>query len=55
MFVISSERDGFADAFYPRTDVKYLTIWREGAGSGRMVEGLDAFRAFHSIEREIAA
>jgi DNA sulfur modification protein DndD len=50
MFVISSERDGFADAFYARQDVRFITIWRDGATGSRMEEGLDAFRAFHSAE-----
>ncbi|SOE35325.1 hypothetical protein [Delftia acidovorans] len=52
MFVISSEREGFADAFYSREGVRFLTIWRNGA----IVEtrdGLDAFRNFHSLEGTI--
>lgn len=50
MFVISSERDGFADAFYARQDVRYITIWRDGPDGSRMEEGLPAFRSFHSVE-----
>lgn len=49
MFVISSEREGFADAFYTRKDVRFLTIWRNGA-SAETRDGLEAFREFHSIE-----
>lgn len=49
MFVISSEREGFADAFYARKDVRFLTIWRNGA-SAETQEGLEAFRNFHAIE-----
>ena len=49
MFVISSEREGFADAFYAREGVRFLTIWRNGAAAEAR-EGLDAFRTFHSIE-----
>lgn len=49
MFVISSEREGFADAFYTRTGVRFLTIWRDGAHVETR-EGLDSFRNFHAIE-----
>lgn len=54
MFVISSERDGFADAFYARQDVRYITIWRDGVEGTRMEEGLAAFRSFHSVEVPVA-
>jgi DNA sulfur modification protein DndD len=50
MFVISSERDGFADAFYARPDVRFITIWRDGEGGSRMEDGLETFRTFHSVE-----
>jgi DNA sulfur modification protein DndD len=50
MFVISSERDGFADAFYAREDVRFITIWRDGPDGSHMEEGLEAFRSFHSVE-----
>lgn len=50
MFVISSERDGFADAFYPRQDVRYITVWRDGPAGSQKREGLAEFRAFHSNE-----
>jgi len=49
MFVISSEREGFADTFYAREEVRFLTIWRNGIGVETR-EGLDHFRAFHSQE-----
>lgn len=48
MFVISSERDGFADAFYPRADVRYLTVWRDSQSNSHMSDGLTEFKAFHS-------
>lgn len=54
MFVISSERDGFADAFYARQDVRFITIWRDGAEGSRMEEGLEAFRTFHSVDAPAA-
>lgn len=46
MFVISSERDGFADRFYRRgDDVRYLTISRLD-GQVRVEEGLPTFQNF---------
>ena len=51
MFVISSEKDGFADAFYPRDDVRYLTIWKDEGDASQMREGLDEFRRFHAEEK----
>lgn len=49
MFVISSEREGFADAFYGRQGVRYITLWRtEDRTEAR--DGLDFFRAFHQSE-----
>ncbi len=47
MFVISSERDGFAESFYRRGNaVRYLTISRLD-GQVRVDEGISAFQAFH--------
>ncbi|KVK54332.1 hypothetical protein BCY90_15605 [Agrobacterium deltaense] len=46
MFVISSERDGFAESFYRRgNDVRYLTISRL-EGQVRIEEGITAFQSF---------
>lgn len=51
MFVISSEREGFAEAFYDRPhDVRYLTVTPMGGGTVDIAEGLDAFKAFHGRE-----
>ncbi|TXC71318.1 AAA family ATPase [Sphingomonas ginsenosidivorax] len=50
MFVISSEKDGFADAFYPRQDVRYVTIWKDDGDVSQMREGLDEFKRFHAAE-----
>jgi len=47
MFVQSGEREGFVEAFYERSDVLYLTCWREPNGI-RTIAGRDAFEAFHS-------
>ena len=51
MFVISSERDGFADGFYDRQDARFLTVALSHAGGEtELREGIDAFRAFQSLE-----
>jgi energy-coupling factor transporter ATP-binding protein EcfA2 len=50
MFVISSEREGFADAFYDRDGVRYITLWRDGEDVTQVHDGLDVFRAFHQRE-----
>lgn len=54
MFVISSEKDGFADAFYPRQDVRYITIWKDEGDVSQMRDGLDEFRRFHAADPEVA-
>lgn len=51
MFVISSERAGFAESFYERgDDVLYLTIMPQGGGTADIQYGLEAFKAFHGPE-----
>jgi hypothetical protein len=50
MFVISSEREGFADAFYERENVKYVTLWRTGEETSVIHEGLDYFKTFHQMD-----
>ncbi len=51
MFVISSEREGFAETFYERDDVKYITISVDRTTNrSTIVEGVDAFKAFHIVE-----
>jgi predicted nuclease with TOPRIM domain len=51
MFVISSEREGFAEAFYDRPDdVRYLTVTPRGGGTVDIAEGLEAFKSFHARE-----
>lgn len=52
MFVISSEKAGFADAFYPRDDVRYVTIWKDEGDEPQMREGLEEFKRFHDVEKE---
>jgi DNA sulfur modification protein DndD len=51
MFVISSERAGFAESFYDRpSDVTYLTIMPLGGGSADIQYGLNDFKNFHGPE-----
>jgi len=50
MFVISSEREGFADAFYERDNVHYVTLWRTGEETSEIHEGLAYFKTFHQLE-----
>lgn len=51
MFVISSEREGFADAFYDRpSGVHYITVIPNGGGEVQVVEGIDTFKSFHIKE-----
>lgn len=51
LFVISSERAGFGDAFYSRgSDVRYITVISNGVGGIELVEGLDRFKTFHDHE-----
>lgn len=47
MFVISSERPGFADAFYPRDGVRYITLWRSSEEATEVSYDSDVFRTFH--------
>ncbi|HEX6037785.1 AAA family ATPase [Longimicrobium sp.] len=53
MFVISSERSGFADAFYDRPGVQYVTLWRETEDRTAVEFGLDRFRTFQDLEPEL--
>lgn len=50
MFVISSERPGFADAFYDRPGVQYVTLWKETEDRTAVEFGLDRFRTFQDQE-----
>lgn len=51
MFVISSERVGFAETFYQRgAAVRYFTVTPLGAGTVDIAEGLHAFQSFHGRE-----
>jgi DNA sulfur modification protein DndD len=51
MFVISSERAGFAESFYDRpNNVNYLTIMPLGGGTADIKYGLEEFKNFHGPE-----
>lgn len=50
MFVISSEREGFADAFYDRQGVRYITLWRVDEEHTKVQDGLEFFQSFHQLE-----
>ena len=53
MFVISSERDGFADSFFDKSDAKFLTISLDPVtGRTGVVEGVESFRAFQARDDE---
>ncbi|HST57224.1 MAG TPA: hypothetical protein VLK84_00970 [Longimicrobium sp.] len=47
MFVISSERPGFADTFYSRDGVRYVTLWKQDAETTIVSDSLEVFRTFH--------
>jgi hypothetical protein len=48
MFVISSEREGFADAFYAKKDVRFVTVWRDQSGEVRQSDDVGVFQNFHT-------
>jgi DNA sulfur modification protein DndD len=47
MFVISSEREGFADGFYARKDTRFITVWRDSSGEVQQSTDLATFKTFH--------
>jgi DNA sulfur modification protein DndD len=51
-FVISSEREGFAESFYGRSGAKFITVETDKDGRTRVEEGIEPFKAFHSDEDE---
>lgn len=51
-FVISSEREGFAESFYDRKETKFLTVETPKGGSTLIHEGVQSFRQFHSDDEE---
>ena len=48
MFVISSEREGFAEPFYDRAGVRFRTIWRDDSMRTQISEDVKFFKQFHS-------
>lgn len=53
VFVISSERAGFADSFYERQETKYFTLWRESQEVTQVRTGLPFFQQFHAQDVEV--
>jgi hypothetical protein len=52
MFVISSEREGFAETFYRRENTRLLTVVKNNNSRAEVFEGVDTFKAFHGDEDE---
>lgn len=48
MFVISSEREGFAEPFYGKKGVRFCTIWRDKTLTTQTSDELAFFKQFHS-------
>ena len=48
MFVISSEREGFADGFYSKKDARFVTVWRDQSGEVRQSDDVGVFQNFHT-------
>lgn len=52
-FVISSEKDGFADAFYNRPETRYITVSKLNGEPTKIEYGKEAFASFHAQEDEL--
>lgn len=53
IFVISSEREGFADTFFERDDVEYITVSIDSVtGRPKLVKGKEDFKNFHAKLRK---
>lgn len=48
MFVISSEREGFAEVFYAKKDVQFITVWRDQSGEVQQSHDVAVFQNFHT-------
>lgn len=48
MFVISSEREGFAEAFYTKSGSRFITVWRDASGDVQQSADLQVFQGFHA-------
>lgn len=51
-FVISSEREGFAESFYGRSGANFITVETGRDGRTSVKAGIGPFKAFHSDEDE---
>ena len=52
MFVISSEREGFAEPFYDKKGARFRTIWRDDSAHTQISEDVSFFRQFHSDDAD---
>ena len=52
MFVISSERKGFAEPFYDKKGVGFRTIWRGDSKQTQISEDVNFFKQFHSDDND---
>lgn len=52
-FVISSEKDGFADSFYNRPETRYITVSKPNGEPTKIEYGKEAFANFHAQEDEL--
>jgi hypothetical protein len=50
MFVISTERQDFAEAFYGRPDARFITLVRGPDGTAEQRDGEEAFKTFQDDE-----
>lgn len=50
MFVISTERQDFAEAFYGRPEARFITVVRQAGGYADQREGEEAFKTFQDDE-----
>ena len=51
-FVISSEREGFAESFYNRPGAKFITVETPKGRDTRVEVGVEAFKQFHSDDED---
>lgn len=54
-FVISSEREGFAESFYGRPGAQFITVETNREGETTVDRGIEPFKAFHSDDEENTA
>lgn len=53
VFVISSEKDKFADTFYKNNNAQFLTLWKDQNDQVRKDDTLEFFINFHSEDEKV--